>query len=98
MDDPNGEREEGSAQVADDGSEGRGEEGSVIPELAGFPPSLTTRQVAEVMGLTSPASVSQRLEDRTWPGFKVGTSWRVRRSVVQAIMLGQDPWGAPPGS
>lgn len=82
MDDPNGECVEGDA----------------IPELAGYPPSLTTRQVAEVMGLTSPAAVSQRLEDKTWPGFKVGTSWRMRRSVVQAIMLGHDPWGAPPGS
>lgn len=81
-----------------DDPSGECEEGSVIPELAGFPPSLTTRQVAEVMGLPSPAAVSQHLQDGTWPGFKVGTSWRVRRSVVQAIMLGQDPWGAPPGS
>ncbi len=64
----------------------------VIPELRGYPPSLDTKEVAEVLGIVNPAEVSGRLADNQWPGFRVGIQWRMRRSVVQRIMLGLDPW------
>lgn len=64
----------------------------LIPELQGYPPSLDTREVAEVLGIVNPAEVSGRLAANQWPGFRIGIQWRMRRSVVQLIMLGLDPW------
>lgn len=63
-----------------------------IPELAEYPLSLDTAQVAEVLGITDSGWVSEQLFHKRWPGFKVGRDWRMRRSVVQRIMLGQDPF------
>lgn len=65
----------------------------IIPELAEYPPALDTAQVAEVLGVTDSGWVSEQLFHKKWPGFKVGRDWRMRRSVVQRIMLGQDPFG-----
>lgn len=64
----------------------------VIAELRGYPPSLDTKEVAEVLGIVNPAEVSGRLAANQWPGFRIGIQWRMRRSVVQRIMLGLDPW------
>jgi hypothetical protein len=64
----------------------------VIPELRAYPPSLDTKEVAEVLGIVNPAEVSGRLAGNQWPGFRIGIQWRMRRSVVQRIMLGLDPW------
>jgi hypothetical protein len=64
----------------------------IIPELVDYPPSLDTAQVAQVLGIGNVGDVSQRLANGVWPGFKVGRDWRMRRSVVQRIMLGQDPF------
>lgn len=65
----------------------------VIPELADYPPALDTAQVAEVLGIADSGWVSSQLFNNRWPGFRVGRDWRMRRSVVQRIMLGQDPFG-----
>lgn len=64
----------------------------VISELRHLPASLDTRQVAEVLNIVNQAEVSGRLSADQWPGFRVGVQWRMRRSVVQRIMLGLDPW------
>ena len=66
----------------------------VIPELADYPPALDTAQVAEVLGIADSGWVSSQLFNKRWPGFRVGRDWRMRRSVVQRIMLGQDPFGS----
>lgn len=68
----------------------------VIPDLRGYPPSLSTRDAAEVLNIINQAEVSSRLVAGEWPGFRVGIQWRMRRSVVQAIMLGDDPWQGRP--
>lgn len=80
----------GAASAMTDGSQSP--DAAVIPELRGYPPSLDTREVAEVLGIINHAEVSGRLAANQWPGFRVGIQWRMRRSVVQRIMLGQDPW------
>ena len=67
----------------------------VIPELAAYPPSMKTEQVAQVLNIAKVYDVGRYLNSQVWPGFKVGRSWRMRRSVVQQIMLGQYPTAQP---
>lgn len=69
----------------------------VIPELANYPAVLDTAQVAKLLSIADSGWVSEQLSKKRWPGFKVGRDWRMRRLVVQRIMLGQDPFGPVAG-
>lgn len=60
----------------------------VIPELAGFGPSLSVDDVAKVLGL-APRSVRTMAVRGELPAFKIGRVWRVRRSVLEQLMLGR---------
>lgn len=58
------------------------------PELAGYPPVMTTAQVATALNLSHQLVVKHMGRGRL-PGFKVGGSWRVRRADIQAVMEGR---------
>lgn len=68
---------------------------ALIPELRDYAPSLNTDETALVLGLDRQA-VSRLLQKGELPGFRVGGRWRVRRSELQKVMLGQ--WEGPTGA
>ncbi len=64
----------------------------VLPELAGYPQVMTSKEVSEVLRL-SPQSTARLLRSGGLPGFRVGGEWRCRRSDIQALMTRE--WTAP---
>lgn len=65
---------------------------ALIPELRDFAPSLTTDEASVLLGMDRSA-VSRLLHQGQLPGFRVGGRWRIRRSELQKVMLGQ--WKGP---
>ncbi|GMA42399.1 helix-turn-helix domain-containing protein [Mobilicoccus caccae] len=59
-----------------------------IPELRAYPLMMTTADVAEVLNLR-PVAVMRLLNRKALPGTKIGSQWRIRRSDVQRIILGE---------
>lgn len=68
------------------------EDNDVLPELQGYGLSLTTAEAAEVLNLDR-ARVGQLLSKGELPGYRVGGRWRLRRSDIQRVMLGE--WEPP---
>ncbi len=59
----------------------------LLPELQGYPLSLDTDQLCEVLNLDRQTAL-KLLNNGGLPGFKVGRQWRSWRSEVQAVIQG----------
>ena len=69
--------------------------GETLPELRGYPPSLTVKDVSEILSM-QPSHVRAMLTRQDIPSFRVGKEWRVRRHTLQLVMRGDDPWDGRP--
>lgn len=67
----------------------------LLPELEGYPLSLDTEQLCEVLNLDRQNAVLLLSQGRL-PGFKVGRQWRSWRADVQAVIQGT--WVPPEGT
>lgn len=67
----------------------------LLPELQGYPLSLDTDQLCEVLNLDRQTAL-KLLNNGGLPGFKVGRQWRSWRSEVQAVIQGT--WVPPEGT
>lgn len=69
--------------------------GETLPELRGYPPSLTVKDVSEILSM-QPSHVRAMLTRQDIPSFRVGKEWRVRRHTLELVMRGDDPWDGRP--
>lgn len=60
----------------------------VLPELRPFGPIMGTHEVAEILGINA-ATASRLCAAGDLPAFRVGRQWKVRRSELQRVILGQ---------
>jgi excisionase family DNA binding protein len=67
----------------------------VMPELSEFPAVMTTGDVAKALNIREDLAIKHMRVGKL-PGFKVGGSWRVRRSEIQAVMEGTWHPAGPP--
>lgn len=58
---------------------------------------LTIQEVADYLRITQKTAYRLAAND-TLPGFKVGGSWRFRKSEIEAWIESQKPKGAPPNA
>ena len=66
----------------------RAVEGEVLPELAGYGQVMTPAETATVLEVNR-SSLVMLMRTGKFPGFRVGGTWRVRRSDVQDVMQGR---------